>query len=99
MLDSMFTVVPHLRESFSNEEAGVRIISAFGRCVNNIHHPQSMKSYLNKLGHRHLKYGLKPQYFDIIREVFMKTFRSILINDFTPEVERGLRLAYGFVKE
>ena len=52
-----------------------------------------------RLGARHHRYGVGPEYFGLMERALLEALRSVLGDDFTDDVERAWRCLYRLIAE
>ena len=101
LLYSLFRQAPYLRDLFkgkNTQKTGILVLKGIEKVIDNISTPRQVIPYLNQLGSRHVKYGLKPQYFDIIQKAFIHMLKMILKTQYNDRIEEGFSLTLTFIK-
>ena len=93
----LFELSPEMRPMFRDQdigEQGTQFMAALGLLVERLAHPEEMRQELAELGRGHAAYGVKPTYFEPMREALIETLRLHLGEAFDAESEDAWRALY-----
>ncbi|MEM1136739.1 MAG: globin domain-containing protein [Bacteroidota bacterium] len=93
--DNLFEEEPVLETLFRNdkkEQAG-KLMQLIGLAVTKLH-LKAPDAPIDRVGKRHVAYGVKPEYFPKFGEVLIKTFADSLKDEWSPELESAWQKAY-----
>ena len=95
----LFELDPALRPLFRPdiEEQGRKLMQMLGAAVRLLDAPRSLVPVLEDLGRRHVGYGVRDQHYEVMTRALLETFKEILGESFTREVEEVWRQALDFV--
>lgn len=95
----LFTSEPALRDLFhtSVELQTRKLIESLSYVVATLRKPKSLIPTLAGLGRRHLMYGVREWHYGLVNEALLETFKDLLSDEFTDEVDRAWRQALSFV--
>ncbi len=74
-------------------------MNILGSAVGLLKDPDSLDSTLEYLGMKHEGFNITMAHFDLMGVEFIETFREILGNDMTPEVEKAWKAMYKFMAD
>lgn len=94
--DNIFARDPSLRAMFRDdlEGQGMRFMSTLRTIVDAIGTPGGLDAAMGELGQTHRILGVRQDQFDQMEEALMDTFRQLLGDGFTAELEEAWRKAY-----
>jgi len=87
----------HSLESPALWNLWAKFVDAIGSAVAGLHDFNRLVPQLQKLGMRHVGYGLKPEYWRVAEKVLMEVLREGLGDKFTQEAENAWVMVYGFM--
>jgi len=95
--ERLFARAPGLKSLFREdlEGQGMKFMSALAVILDNLEHPDTIRTRYAELGHLHRALGVKAADFEPMGEALIDTMRNALGDDFTPELELAWRAAYG----
>jgi len=74
-----------------------KVIDAVGSAVAGLQDVGKLVPMLQKLGMRHLNYGMKEKYFRIAEKILIEVLKEGLAEKFTPEIEQAWVMVYSFM--
>nr|CBL51551.1 globin [Branchiostoma floridae] len=90
-------VDPEQYEKTTSMRAHVtRFINSFDSFMECLEDPEALKSLLYDTGKAHLRHNTKPEHFDDLEVVMMKSLKAVLGLKFTESVEEAWRTAFAF---
>jgi hemoglobin-like flavoprotein len=91
LYERIFTLAPETRTLFDADirPQAVRLMGAVKTAVENLHQVHVVEPFLVKLGARHVRYGVRPEHFDVVAEALLWTLEQGLGEAFTPEVREA----------
>jgi hemoglobin-like flavoprotein len=97
--ERLFEVAPSVRPLFTTdmEEQQRKLLYTLVTIVECVDKPEKLMNVLSTLGQRHVKYGAKPEHYDVVGSVLLWTFEKVLGPEFTPDVRQAWTEAYGVV--
>ncbi len=98
--DNLFNDYPEIKTLFANTDMRrqrTHLMRALTLVIDNISTPKQIEEALKELGARHVNYGVVEEYYPLFGESLLKTFKSYLKEDWTPEVEKAWENAYQLV--
>ena len=98
--ENLFEEVPMFEALFAEEKSrqGSKLMSLIGMAVTKLHLEKPDQTVLT-VGKRHVAYGVKPEYFPKFGEVLIKTFKTALKSEWTPELETAWKKAYALLAD
>lgn len=99
LLFSDYSEVRPLFADTNMEKQGKQLFQSLVFTVNNLRQPDVLSAALEKLGTRHVKYGVLPQHYPMVGSSLLKAFEATLGNEWTPEVQQAWTDAYGVVTQ
>jgi hemoglobin-like flavoprotein len=72
-------------------------MSAVKTVVDGLTNIEQLAPYLVRLGARHVRYGVRPEHFDVVGAALLWTLEQGLGNRFTPEVREAWTAAFGVI--
>lgn len=93
----LFEIAPHVRPLFTHsmDEQGAKLMQMIAIAVSNLHKLESIIPAVQKLGERHVHYGVKAEDYDTVGAALLWTLEQGLGEAFTPEVKEAWTLTYG----
>lgn len=84
----LFAIDPTLRSMFRNsmDDQNKKLIAALTLIVRSLTSPEDVATPIEKLAVKHLQYGVKPEHYTYVGNALLRTLRSRLGADFTPEL-------------
>jgi NAD(P)H-flavin reductase/hemoglobin-like flavoprotein len=97
----LFAENPRLRALFPAAMDGQRdrVFRALTRIVWSLDSPESLTSYLARLGRDHRRFGVVPEHYDAVGRALIATLRVYSGDAWTPEVEANWRDAFAAAAE
>ena len=74
------------------------VMTTVGVAVQGLRDLDALVPVLEKLGARHLGYGVQEAHYDVVGEALLKTLESALGDEWTPAVREAWTQTYGVVK-
>ncbi|MCC7253633.1 globin family protein [Hyphomicrobium sp.] len=95
----LFEIAPEVRPLFKGDmaEQGRKLIATLAVVVNGIDDLPTLKPAVERLGRRHVSYGVTSQHFGPVGAALIWTLEQGLGADFTPEVRAAWLDAYGIL--
>jgi len=95
----LFTSEPALRDLFhtSIELQTRKLMESLSYVVATLEDRKALVPVLEGLGRRHVLYGVRDQHYEVMTRALLETFKEILGESFTREVEEAWRQALDFV--
>ena len=94
---NLFHLHPELKPLFAQTEPVEQrkmLVGALALASANLHKPEQLATTLKRLGGRHLKYGVRWEYYPLFGEALFTTLEDYLGSDWTAEVEQAWFEAY-----
>ena len=93
----LFEMDPSLKPLFKGDmkEQGAKLMTMIGTAVRSLNNLEAVVPVVQKLGARHLDYGVKPEHYDTVGAALLDTLAVGLGDDFTPEVKEAWAAVYG----
>jgi len=97
--ERLFYLAPSVRRMFSHDMRAQKrsLIVMIATTVQNLDNPDALVPLAKALGARHARYGVTAGHYEVVGEVLVWTLERCLASDFTAEVERAWRRAYGLL--
>jgi hemoglobin-like flavoprotein len=97
--ERLFYLAPSVRRMFPPDMRGEKrsLIVMIATTVQNLDNPEALVPLAKALGARHARYGVTAGHYEVVGEVLVWTLERGLASDFTAEVERAWRRAYGLL--
>jgi methyl-accepting chemotaxis protein len=94
--NSLFEFDPNLKPLFKNNitEQGKKLMTMLDTAVKLLNSPDKLIPAVQKLGIRHLDYGVKSSHYDTVGKALLKTLEAGLGDDFTTPVKRAWTAVY-----
>lgn len=98
--DRMFQANPELKNVFnmSNQHTGSQRIALFEAILayaKNIDNLAVLKTAVERIAQKHTSFDIQPDQYQIVGHHLIETFRELVPEQFTPEVEQAWTKAYG----
>jgi hemoglobin-like flavoprotein len=89
--ERIFVLAPQTRVLFDDDisEQAVRLMQAVGRAVESLDRPEEMCEFLERLGARHVRYGVEPAHFDVLTDAVTWALGEGLGEAFTAEMREA----------
>ncbi len=89
--ERIFFLAPEARGLFGDDiaEQGVRLMRAVARAVEHLDRPADLLPFLERLGERHVRYGVVPAHFEVVGAAVMWELGQGLGEHFTSDVEEA----------
>ena len=88
--NNLLTDYPQLRRLFAKtdmEQQQQKLMTSLVLVVENLRNPNYLKTILKNLGERHISYGAVQEHYPMVGAALLKTFKSYLGTDWTPELK------------
>lgn len=97
--DRLFYLAPSVRRMFPQDMRAEKrsFIVMMATTVQNLDNPEALLPLARALGARHARYGVTAGHYEVVGEVLIWTLERCLASDFTAQVERAWRRAYGLL--
>jgi nitric oxide dioxygenase len=95
----IFELAPEARALFGEDirPQAKRLMAAVKVAVDGLDRLEEVAPYLIKLGARHVRYGVRPEHFEVVAEALRWTLGQGLGEAFTPDVEEAWMEAWNIV--
>ena len=92
----LFELDPSLRPLFTGDikKQGAMLMSAISMAVNGLARPDSIIPAVQRLGRRHVGYGVQAEHYTTVGAALLWTLEQGLGEAFTPEVKEAWTAAY-----
>jgi hemoglobin-like flavoprotein len=99
LYERIFTLAPATRTLFDDDirPQAVRLMAAVRAAVESLHDLDAVEPFLVKLGARHVRYGVRPEHFDVGRDALLWTLEQALGDAFTPELRDAWSAAWNVI--
>jgi hemoglobin-like flavoprotein len=94
---NLFADYPQIQPLFVKTdmiEQQKHLISALVLIIDNLRKPDVLTNALKHLGGKHVNYGTVQEHYPMVGTSLLKTFKSYMGTDWTPEVEQSWTDAY-----
>ncbi|KAK3093355.1 hypothetical protein FSP39_014452 [Pinctada imbricata] len=78
-----------LRQHEGLREHGLRVMGSIEKCVARIDSPRRFDAMLTELGHKHVVFNIKPDYFELLGPQLITAIKPAIGEKWTPEVEEA----------
>lgn len=97
----LFEACPHLRPMFSTEiEAqACKLMDMLSFSISLLERPAELMPELERLGARHVDYGVKESHYDDVSTALFGMLRSVLGAGYTAEVDEAWRQLYATIRD
>ena len=97
--EKVFNKAPFVRALFRNNmtDQGRLLTHMLGGIVYSLSRPEHLKKGLAKLGQSHVQYGVKAEYYPIVKQSMIETIDEVLGEDKTPRTLEAWNTALDFV--
>ena len=95
--DRLFTAFPETKPLFAHTDMRQqqnKLMAALSLAVNNVHNIESVADTLNKLGHNHVGYHVKPHHYAMVGDALLATLAETLGDAWTPQHKEAWAGAY-----
>ena len=94
--ERLFATSPSFRPLFKNDMRiqGIKLMAMLAMVVYNLPKPRQVSPAIHDLAVRHVEYGVKPAYYDAMREALLWTLEQALAEDLTPDVREAWSVCY-----
>jgi nitric oxide dioxygenase len=94
--ERLFAIAPELRGMFPNDMTQMRLkfIQMVGSYVKALEIGENYNPVIEKLGKKHVNYGVKPEHYDLFRQAFLWAIRQTLDEYYSLEVEEAWAALY-----
>ena len=92
----LFELDPALRPYFKGDltEQKDKLMTTLGFAVAGLHRPQTILPAVQKLGQRHVGYGVRPEHYQAVGQALLWTLEQGLGDQFTAEVAAAWTAVY-----
>ncbi|MDG1572273.1 adenylate/guanylate cyclase domain-containing protein [Robiginitalea sp. M366] len=99
--EKVFTLAPHVRNLFRNNmtDQGRLLTHMLGGIVYSLSRPEHLKRGLSKLGQSHVHYGVKDEYYPVVKQAMLETIDQVLGEAQSPQALTAWGTALDFVIE
>lgn len=93
----LFRRDPRIAELFREDikGQGMRFMSTISVIVDNLDTPGALQREVNLLADGHAHFGIRPEWYHVMEEALIDTFRYALGARFTNEIQLAWRAAFG----
>jgi uncharacterized protein YjbI with pentapeptide repeats len=97
--ERLFETAPQFRQLFTNDvnRQARKFLQSLKMIVGSLASTERAAPVLNRLGNRHQGYGVKPEDYDVVGGVLIKTLEEALGDDFTTEIREAWVAAFGLI--
>jgi nitric oxide dioxygenase len=97
--ERIFTLAPGTRALFGDDIAAqaVRTMAAVKTAVDGLRDLDEVAPFLVRLGARHVRYGVRPEHFDVVGAALLWTLEQGLGDRFTPPVREAWCAAWNVI--
>jgi nitric oxide dioxygenase len=94
--ERLFATNPSFRPLFKNDMRvqGVKLMTMLAMVVYNLPEPRQISPAIRDLAVRHVEYGVKPAYYDAMRDALLWTLEQALAEDLTPNAREAWTVCY-----
>ena len=94
--DRLFTIAPEVKPMFKSDisEQGAKLMSILGVAVRGLSNLESIVPAVQKLGEKHLAYGVKEEHFQPVAEALLWTLEQGLGDAWSEEAKTAWTEAY-----
>ncbi len=94
--DTLFEMDPSLKPLFPSDmaEQGKKLMAMLDTAVKLLNQPDKLIPAVQKLGAKHIDYGVKDEHYDTVGAALIKTLSAGLGEDFTTPVKRAWTTVY-----
>ncbi len=96
----LFEKYPDAQDLFENTNMEIQrdnLFSALLFIVDNIEKPKVVLPYLEKMGSRHVNYGVQESHYALVGDVLLETFAHFFKENWTPELKEQWLKAYALI--
>lgn len=93
--DKVFAKAPQVRSLFQNNmlQQGRMLTHMLSGIVYSLARPKNLQLSLQKLGKDHVKYGVRKEYFPVVKEALLETIEEEMGASYRPEVKYAWEVA------
>jgi hemoglobin-like flavoprotein len=93
----LFELAPQVQHLFGSDmnEQGRKLMAMLATVVNGLNRLDVIVPAAQKLAHRHVAYGARPEHYPVVGAALIDTLEKGLGADFTPEVREAWIAAFG----
>ena len=97
--NKVFGKAPFVKDLFMNniQEQGRLLTHMLGSIVYSLSRPQYLKMGLKSLGQNHVRYGVKNEYYPVVKEAMLETIPEILGEHYNERVGQAWEMAMDFI--
>jgi hemoglobin-like flavoprotein len=97
--ERVFTLAPGTRSLFADDigPQAKRTMAAVATAVDGLGRLDEIAPFLVRLGARHVRYGVRPEHFDVVGEALLWTLEQGLGDHFTPPVRAAWTAAWDVI--
>lgn len=97
--DKVFKLAPFVKHLFKSNMAdqGRLLTHMLGGIVYSLSRPEHLKKGLMKLGQSHVQYGVKEEYYPVVKQAMMETIEEVMGENGTPQCLKAWNAALDFV--
>jgi hemoglobin-like flavoprotein len=99
LYERIFTLAPSTRTLFDADirPQAARLMAAVNAAVDGLQDLDTVGPFLVKLGARHVRYGVRPEHFDVGGEALLWTLQQGLGEAFTPDLRDAWSAAWSII--
>jgi class 3 adenylate cyclase/hemoglobin-like flavoprotein len=97
--DKVFDMAPHVRALFRNNmtDQGRLLTHMLGGIVYSLSRPEHLKKGLETLGKSHVHYGVKAEYYPVVKKAMLETIDEVIGDNRSPQTIEAWNQALDFV--
>jgi class 3 adenylate cyclase/ferredoxin/hemoglobin-like flavoprotein len=97
--EKVFKKAPFVRRLFKNNlrDQGRLLTHMLGGIVYSLARPEHLLMGLKKLGQNHVRYGVKPEFYPVVKEAMLETIPEVLGEFYKPAINEAWEAALDFV--
>ncbi|KHE91994.1 MAG: hypothetical protein K8F52_14545 [Candidatus Scalindua rubra] len=97
----LFELAPSLKLLFKGDmkTQGRMLMQMLDYAVSGLNKPDSIMPVIQDLGRRHVRYGVKEEYYETVGEALLWTLEQSLGKDYTPDVRDAWAEAYKLLSD
>jgi nitric oxide dioxygenase len=95
----LFAIEPSLKKMFKGDlaEQGRKLVNTLAMVVRSLHMPEKIIGPAQLLAKKHVQYGVEPVHYTYVGNALLRTLKTGLGDDFTPELRNAWIEAYGLL--
>ena len=100
--DRLFEISDEARSLFGNTNMRAqrkKLIDMIAMVVYSLDNMDKVTKALEKMGTRHVEYGVKEEHWALVGEAFLWMLEQELSADYTPEVDAAWKKIYGIISD